>query len=626
MIMAGGVYAAQGDTLWTKTYGGWNDDGGYSVQQTTDGGFIIAGGTTFYAHGGQPESDWDVYVVRTDENGNALWHKSYGTHSWSHDEIGYSVQETQDGGFIITGKKVIYAAGYDVYLIRTDANGDTLWTRTYGGSSNDVGRSIQQTQDGGFIIAGYTASYGAGNYDVYLIKTDSSGDTLWTRTYGGSDDDYGYSVEQTQDGGFIIAGNTKSYGAGGYNVYLIKTDANGDTLWTRAYGGSDDDYGYSVQQTQDGGFIIAGWTKSYGAGDKDVYLIKTDANGDTLWTKTYGGWNDDGGYSVQQTTDDGFIIAGETDSYGAGHWDVYLIKTPPVHLLSPNGGEHLLDDSTYNIVWQCDDTSNVNYFRLLLSTDGGAAYPDTIATNIQNTDTSYTWTVPDAINSTSCKVKIEALDSNNNVLAYDESDSVFSIAPIISIHLLSPNGGEDVRGSTYNIVWQCNGISHVSYYRLLLSTDGGMTYPDTIATNIPNTDTSYSWTIPYTINSSSCKVKVQALDSIDNVLVEDESDSVFTIQPASVEERPRLPKSFAIREASSPITGYTIIYYQLPHNSRVSLKIYNAAGRLVKDLVEGEKKAGYYSIRWDARGIKSGIYFIEFKADNYKDTRKIVVR
>jgi len=702
IIMASGVYA-QVDTLWTKTYGAYGgsvSDVGYSVQQTTDGGFIIAGCTGSYDLG------YDVYLIRTDANGNTLWSKTYGVGS---DDWGYSVQQTTDGGFIVAGYTYPYGAGNrDVYLIRTDANGDTLWTKTYGGSNGDGGYSVQQTQDGGFIIAGETNSYGAGGPDVYLIRTDANGDTLWTRTYGGSGYDYGQSVQQITDGGFIIAGYTHSYGAGGYDVYLIRTDANGNTLWTKTYGGSDYDYGYSVQETQDGGFIIAG-TK----------LIRTDENGDTLWTKPY--W----GHSVQQTTDGGFIIAGETYSYATGSEDVYLIRITPIELISPNGGEHLIGNSIYNIVWQSDNASFVNYFRLLLSTDGGATYPDIIATNIPNTDTSYTWTVPDTINSTSCrvkvealdssnnvlyydlsdrvlsiqiihllspnggeslignstynivwqcndtslvnyfrlllstdsgitypdtiatniqsddtsytwtvsdtissscKVKVEALDSSNNVLAYDESDSVFSISQNI-IHLLSPNGGESLIGnSTYNIAWQCDDTSLVNYFRLLLSTDSGMTYPDTIATNIPNSYIFfYAWRVPNTI-SSSCKVKVEALDSSNNVLTYDESDSVFSIISTSVEEKPRIPRSFAIREASNPITGYTIIYYQLPHKSRVSLKIYNVAGRLVKDLVEGEKEAGYYSIKWDVRGIKSGIYFIEFRADNYKYTRKIVVR
>ena len=156
--------------------------------------------------------------------------------------------------------------------------GSTLWTQTYGGSNSDWSKSVQQTSDGGYIIAGHTESFGAGESDVYLIKTDSSGNTLWTQTYGGSNSDYGESVQQTSDGGYIIAGRTESFGAGQFDVYLIKTDSSGNTLWTQTYGGSGTDSGDSVQQTTDGGYIIAGWTTSFDAGQYDVYLIKTDAN------------------------------------------------------------------------------------------------------------------------------------------------------------------------------------------------------------------------------------------------------------------------------------------------------------------------------------------------------------
>jgi hypothetical protein len=153
------------------------------------------------------------------------------------------------------------------------------WTRTYGGNSADYGNSVQQTSDGGYIVAGRTLSFGAGAWDVYLIKTNPSGDTQWTRTYGGTGDDYGNSVQQTSDGGYIIAGYTESFGAGDGDVYLIKTNASGDTQWTRTYGGDSDDVGLSVRQTSDSGYIVAGVTYSFGAGYDDVYLIKTDANG-----------------------------------------------------------------------------------------------------------------------------------------------------------------------------------------------------------------------------------------------------------------------------------------------------------------------------------------------------------
>ncbi|HKR06276.1 MAG TPA: hypothetical protein VJY62_16690, partial [Bacteroidia bacterium] len=204
--------------------------------------------------------------------------------------------------------------------------------KTYGGGLNhDWGASVQQTTDGGYVIVGLTLSLGAGNTDIFLIKTDTYGDLLWTKTFGGTGIDEGKSVQQTTDRGYIITGITNSFSAAYYDVYLIKTDANGDILWTRTFGGIGDDYGYSVQQTTDGGYIIAGYTRSFGSGYLDVYLIKTDINGDSLWTKTFGGAGDDLGLCVQQTSDGGYIITGNTfGSFGAGLNDFYLVKADSI--------------------------------------------------------------------------------------------------------------------------------------------------------------------------------------------------------------------------------------------------------------------------------------------------------
>jgi len=252
------------------------------------------------------------------------WWKTYGG---AQTDEGRCVQQTTDGGYVIAGFTHSFGPGTpdssNVYLVRTDASGDTLWTRVYGGTGRDEGYSVQQTTDGGYVIAGYTNSFGTGNGDVYLVKTNASGDTLWTRTFGGTDYDEGASVQQTADGGYIVAGRTYSFGAGSDDVYLIKTNAQGDTSWTRAYGEEGIDEGYSVQQTADGGYIVAGYV--YRGDFEDACLIKTNASGDTLWTRTYGPLHE-AAFSVQQTTDGGYIVAGLTANLPMPFY-VYLFKT-----------------------------------------------------------------------------------------------------------------------------------------------------------------------------------------------------------------------------------------------------------------------------------------------------------
>jgi hypothetical protein len=255
---------AQPSLEWTKYYGGSGGDNGYSVQQTCDGGYIIAGYTDSYGEGGL-----DFYLVKANSNGDMLWNKTYGGPGM---DFGMSVHLTTDGGYIVSGFTDSFGAGSrDVYLVKTDSNGDLLWNKTYGGINIDVGRFVDETSDGCYIIAGYTYSFGEGDRDFYLVKTDSNGDMLWNKTYGGPDRDFATSVQETTDGGYIITGLTKSYGAGGDDVYLIKTDSDGNMTWNNTYGGSDYDGGYSVSQTADGGYIITGETRSFSSGNRDLY-------------------------------------------------------------------------------------------------------------------------------------------------------------------------------------------------------------------------------------------------------------------------------------------------------------------------------------------------------------------
>jgi hypothetical protein len=197
-----------------------------------------------------------------------------------------------------------------VALFTEYAHAQVRFARTYGGTNNEYTHSVQQTSDGGYIVAGHTYSFGAGYADAFLIKTDANGNLQWFKTYGGAWWEWFFPVQQTSDGGYILAGTTLSFGAGGGDAFLIKTDASGNLQWAKTYGGTVYDIAYSVQQTSDGGYIAVGRTYSFGAGVHDIILIKTDANGNLQWAKTYGGAYEDAGYSVQQTSDGGYIVAG----------------------------------------------------------------------------------------------------------------------------------------------------------------------------------------------------------------------------------------------------------------------------------------------------------------------------
>jgi len=302
-----------GDVQWAKTYRVAGNEGAYSVQQTSDGGYILAGTTITFSGSGN-----EALLIKTDAFGNIQWAKTYG--GTMADEA-YSVQQTSDGGYIVAGITWSFGAGGDILLIKTDANGNLQWAKTYGGTGWDEAYSVQQTSDGGYIVAGRTNSFGAGWYDIFLIKTDAFGNVQWAKTYGEAGDDVAYSVQQTSGGGYIVAGGTNSFGAGWYDIFLIKINASGNLQWAKTYGGTSWVEAYSVQQTSDGGYIVAGFTASFGAGSYDVFLVKTDTFGNLQWAKTFGGTSVDRAYSVQQTSDGGYIVAGGT------YPNVFLIKT-----------------------------------------------------------------------------------------------------------------------------------------------------------------------------------------------------------------------------------------------------------------------------------------------------------
>jgi hypothetical protein len=294
------------------SFSGSGDDGGYSVQQTNDNGYIIVGHTESLVNGTN-----NIWLIKTDLQGREEWNHSFGG---TENDVGYAVQPTYDGGYIITGQTESFGNGSsDIWLIKTNSEGIEEWNNIFGGGYYDASFSIQTTQDGGYIIAGSTQSFGNGTSDVWLIKTDSQGNEEWNKTFGGSYYDGGSFVQQTTDDGYIITGVSQYQ-----NLWLIKTDSLGNEQWEKTFDESIKSEGNCVQQTTDNGYIITGYTGSY---PSDAWLIKTDSEGNEQWNRIFGGSGNDKGNSVQQSVDGGYIIAGQTESFGNGWIDLWLIKT-----------------------------------------------------------------------------------------------------------------------------------------------------------------------------------------------------------------------------------------------------------------------------------------------------------
>jgi len=307
-----------GDTLWTKTIGGLGDERAFSLNSTNDSGYIISGETSSFGAG-----NGDAYAIKLNQNGDTLWTRTYGGLS---DDMSWDMIQTNDSGYISVGGTMSFGSvSMSVYLVKTDKNGFLEWSNTYSKKNGNIGYGVIQTSDNGYLIAGGAFNTSVNSRDCYVIKTNAIGDTLWTKLIGGLSDDMAYSLCKTNDNNFVICGYTSSSGFGGDDILLCKLNTSGVVLWTKTYGGPLDEWG-TAHLTTDSGFIISGYTQSFGAGNDDAYIIKTNNNGDTLWTRTYGGNGNESAGVGQETSDGGFILAGYTNSYG-GDNDVYLIKT-----------------------------------------------------------------------------------------------------------------------------------------------------------------------------------------------------------------------------------------------------------------------------------------------------------
>ncbi|MBN2613356.1 MAG: T9SS type A sorting domain-containing protein [Bacteroidales bacterium] len=312
---------AKGDTLWSRSYGGSEEDAGIGIVKSSDDGYLLAVTTSSVNPG-----NYDIQLIKINDAGDTIWTRTYGGPGT---DYAHSLNTTLDGGYVVLAHTMSYGNGSgDFYLLRFNQTGDTLWTKTYGGTGFDWGGCVQQTSDGGFILTGDTQSKGDNDGDAYLVKTNSDGDTLWTRVYGGDDYDRAYHVIQTKDNGYLLSAVTKSFGGEEGSCYLVRTNETGDTLWTRVIGGSKTGSLKRSLQVADGNFIILGYISAEEEEKVDIVLTKVDTSGNILWTRYFGGTGHDLGNDLIETSDKGFLITGYTESFEADKdYDFYLVKT-----------------------------------------------------------------------------------------------------------------------------------------------------------------------------------------------------------------------------------------------------------------------------------------------------------
>lgn len=311
-----------GSIEWEQRYGGSNSEIAYSVQQSSDGGYVVSGNTYSYGSGSS-----DYYIIKLNSHGSMVWQKSYGGSEW---EEARSIKQTGDDGYIVAGTTGSYGSGVtDYWILRLNSNGNMVpsWNngKVYGGEWADEAHSIQQTSDSGFVITGNTEVSNDGNIDVNITKLNDSGVVEWSKNYDHGKNDEGNDIQETMDGGYIIAGGS---GEAFSNVWILKLNNEGDREWDKTFGGAYADKAYSIRQTKDGGYIVAGSSYSFLTTDNDIYVIKLDEAGNEQWSRTFDDseGDEDIAYSIRQTSDGGYVITGETTSYNSKK-NIWVLKT-----------------------------------------------------------------------------------------------------------------------------------------------------------------------------------------------------------------------------------------------------------------------------------------------------------
>ncbi|MCP4631678.1 MAG: T9SS type A sorting domain-containing protein [candidate division Zixibacteria bacterium] len=590
------AYSAPGHVIWDTTYGGGEDDGTTCVKQTSNGGYLITGYTYSFGAGG-----YDIYILRTDASGDTSWTRTFGDSAYDRGRCGI---ETDNGDFVFTGYvKQPPTDSSDIFLLKLNADGDSLWMKTYGGASSDDGLEVKQTFDGGYILCGDTRSI-SGDDDIYVIRIDSEGDTIWTFVYGDSLNDRSKSIIQTSDTCFVLTGYTNKSNLNDGDLIIIKLDQNGNTLWTKVYVGDKFKMGYSVIETDDNDLVIAG--KYVDAAETHyVYLMRTEPDGDSSWARKYRGGLDDEGHSVQMTNNNGFFVTGQIYPFSDDAWDLYVLFT----------------DSDGSIMY---DTSYG---------ESGYSYKGRSAHHTQDNNFIVTG-MNDYSGSTDIYLlKIEG-DPCLTCNALSQSNRVPNIDGTILWDLEIQNCGvaTPVWAEIYPTVGDCASGTQYDFDIIRLAVSN---------LNANNSTTLYYWYRPGTVTGViDAAINIDIGSAIDNYISNCCFEFIFAYEfgrPGNVinfgpgewgerESEIILPTTTALMQNyPNPFNATTTITFDIVQNCDVNLAVYNLAGQKIETLVNGNLNSGHHNITWDASTYSSGVYFYKLTTSDRMFTKRMML-
>ncbi|MBE0570088.1 MAG: T9SS type A sorting domain-containing protein, partial [Ignavibacteriaceae bacterium] len=608
----GGISTFQ--TQFEKTYGGINSERGVVIDKTNDGGYIIGGSTASFS------SSEDMYVVKLDSTGLIQWAKVY--NSFGYDRI-HGVKQTADGGYYISGYVGDGNGLFDMAIAKIDAVGNMVWAKYSGSAQAEEFRKLSITPDGGFLVAGYNASIGMGAKDVQVMKISSSGIIEWAKTFGTMYEDFNSSCIVASDGNFVLSGALDISGSYGVRPTLIKLDTMGNIIWAKYYQGYIEDWGRDLIETPDGGFLLVGETKSYGlGGSQDIFLIKTDNTGNVVWAKAIGGIGNEMVHCAILSSDSKYVISGSTNSYGFGSNDAFLMKV----------------DLSGDIEWfhTYGGNTNDNGYDVVEGIDQGFALTGRRSSNTLGGDD--VWLVKtDAAGFSNCAFGTY----NPNVFVISNLQAInlnlgtldFIAAANLTLTTITPNSGQTTSCAIIPV--------ELKSFNYELDGDDVLLKWST-ASELNNLgfeiqrsfNESDFFTIGFITGNGTTNESKEYLYKDENLdhgnylykLIQTDYDG-SKIKVGEIEVLINdVPKSLNLEQNyPNPFNPVTKILYSIPEVSLVKLSVYNSIGEKIADIVEGEKPAGYYEVIFDGSALPTGIYFYALSTGKSTMTKKMIL-